>query len=657
MVRRRWLGLSVILAASACGGGGAGIASSTHPPSQRSPALAPPAPAEARASASHAPRSRDEPSACAPAYRGAIAPLRDARQSSSIALARAKDRVLAYVADEDDDALHTVDLDSRKELAVTPLPGSPSQVLVLPDGRLVVALRDRNELLALEAPQAPEEPLALRCRVPIAAEPIALATTPDGGRLLVTSGRGKRLTILGTGGLEAWESVELARDPRGVLVSRDGRKAFVTHMVGSRVSVVSLDGAIASAREVDVRVDKREGSQEPRVSNQGFALAAAVLDERAGAERIFAPLASVDPGKSQANVFPGGYGGVTGPRIVSPFVAVVDPAAERMLNPYLAAKRSSHGEECVLPRAAAAYGARLLVACAGIDAVVELDARAMDPIAAQRRRFDVPSGPTGIAIDEDGRRAVAWSQFAREISFLDLREPGGRTLALPLARRQDSRITPVLARGREIFHETDDFRISVDGRACASCHPDGRDDGLTWATPDGPRQTIMLAGRIEGSGPYGWFGVHPTLGDHVAHTFGRLGGHGLDEPADEGDLRALLAYLVAMRPPPPVEAKDPALVARGRDLFLDAEHGCVSCHMDGGTDRARHDVGSGRFIEQKLTFDTPSLRYVGVTAPYFHDGRYATLLDLLRASDAKMGHTGGLGDDDLRALAAYMETL
>jgi hypothetical protein len=61
----------------------------------------------------------------------------------------------------------------------------------------------------------------------------------------------------------------------------------------------------------------------------------------------------------------------------------------------------------------------------------------------------------------------------------------------------------VLTRSRALFHETDDFRLSADGRACASCHPDGREDGLTWATPDGPRQTIMLAGRIDGSGLHG----------------------------------------------------------------------------------------------------------------------------------------------------------
>jgi hypothetical protein len=48
---------------------------------------------------------------------------------------------------------------------------------------------------------------------------------------------------------------------------------------------------------------------------------------------------------------------------------------------------------------------------------------------------------------------------------------------------------------------------------------------------------------------------------------------------------------------------------------------------------------------------------VGGTAPYFHDGRYATLLDVLMASGSQMGHTLHLSRADAEALTAYMETL
>ena len=63
--------------------------------------------------------------------------------------------------------------------------------------------------------------------------------------------------------------------------------------------------------------------------------------------------------------------------------------------------------------------------------------------------------------------------------------------------------------------------------SCASCHPDGREDSLTWATPDGPRQTIMLAGHENNSAPYGWAGKFDNLPDYTAETFRRLGGSGV----------------------------------------------------------------------------------------------------------------------------------
>jgi cytochrome c peroxidase len=56
-------------------------------------------------------------------------------------------------------------------------------------------------------------------------------------------------------------------------------------------------------------------------------------------------------------------------------------------------------------------------------------------------------------------------------------------------------------------------------------------------------------------------------------------------------------------------------------------------------------------------FDTPSLRFVAGTAPYFHDGRYKTLDDVLTAPDHAMGESTRLTRRDRAALVAYLETL
>ncbi len=77
------------------------------------------------------------------------------------------------------------------------------------------------------------------------------------------------------------------------------------------------------------------------------------------------------------------------------------------------------------------------------------------------------------------------------------------------------------------------------------------------------------------------------------------------------------------------------------------------CHTEGRayTDGTVHDVSSG------IALETPSLRFVAGTPPYFHDGRYATLRDLIAGSAGKMGETKHLGEDDLAALEAYIKTL
>ncbi|XYH97703.1 hypothetical protein ACMHYB_59780 [Sorangium sp. So ce1128] len=64
----------------------------------------------------------------------------------------------------------------------------------------------------------------------------------------------------------------------------------------------------------------------------------------------------------------------------------------------------------------------------------------------------------------------------------------------------------------------------------------------THAGSEGPRQTPVLMGRLDGTAPYGWEGNKKDLEGHFARTMSRLGGTGLR--ADERD--AIFAYLRGM---------------------------------------------------------------------------------------------------------------
>jgi mono/diheme cytochrome c family protein len=400
---------------------------------------------------------------------------------------------------------------------------------------------------------------------------------------------------------------------------------------------------------------------------QEFALARST--ESAG--RIFAPQVLVDPGNREQPS--GGYGGdgFFDPEVSG--VAVIDVATEEPLEESLTVKQDlakmAGGKarpDCLLPRAAAVDAPRgaLFVTCFGIDAVLELDARAADPRAAERRRWNVAAGPSGIAVDGKVQRAVVWSQFDRTLQVIPLEPEGAADGAVPasrpvsriaLSRKAGAAATDDLALGRKLFHAVSDTRISRDGRACASCHPDGREDSLTWATPDGPRQTPMLAGRLSSTAPYGWNGAGEDVEEHLQHTFERLGGTGL--PARE--MQALVAFATGMRAPAAKGRDSDTAVARGAEIFHSRDAGCASCHVADGTttDHAPHDVGSRVRGDGASAFDTPSLRFISGTAPYFHDGRYPTLRALLLDSDGKMGRTSHLSKPDMDALEAYMRSL
>ncbi len=614
-------------------------------------------------------------------------PIAVTHMSATVALAKLGSRTLAYVADEDSHAVHVVDVDSGKALGSTPVAGRPGQLMFLADGRLLVALRDKGQVAVLEPTATPEkEPLDARCTIAADTEPLTLATTPDDATLFVAHAWGHKLVAYDGKTLARQWDVSLAREPRQIVVSDDGKKVFVAHAVGGKASIVEVE----SRRILGVvlhAVDQGNSNDKPspkrrnvaadsvdtlrRQSCQGFALA----KTEAPATRVLFPQVLVDPGDTTQKTE--GYGRSDIDQTEVANVAVLDQASAEVmagslngpdaqeLRQFQTTDRVDHDHsECLLPRAAAYYKKTqtLLVACMGIDELVAFDALAASPSRAEKRRWSVASGPNGVAVDADKERAIVWSQFERVVDVVSLGGPDlvdAKTTKLPpVVRIALAAPTPApsiaLALGRVLFHTTSDDRISHDGRACASCHPDGRDDALTWATPNGPRRSIMLAGRVDDTAPFSWTGTEHDLKEHVGITFDRLKGLG---GLKGMELEAISTYVRALTPPPAVVSNDPR-IAHGAEIFTSAATACSSCHTGPlFTDNKHHDVQSKTEGDKTGSFNTPSLRFVSARAPYFHDGRYATLRDLLTAADRKMGHTQQLSTDDLEALEAYLRTL
>ncbi|HEY3499155.1 MAG TPA: cytochrome C peroxidase [Polyangiaceae bacterium] len=619
-----------------------------------------------------------------------LAPL--GRSSGAVVLARRGEETLAFVADEDARRVSVVDVGHGREVATAELAAVPGSLLVAADGKVAVTLPHESEVAVLAFDG---EAFGHSCSVPTAPEPVALALTPDDRTLLVVSAWGHAFGAYATADFARRYELELERDPRAVIVTDDGRRAFVAHGVGGRLSVVDLgraraesvsldapptrdamqrklvfevsaEAALASAGEnaeaLAREFDKQHRSMlvPERVGNQGYALALA----KSG--RVLIPQVEVNAGTKELRT--AGYGDGGAQPSVAAVVAAVDASTLRLdvhSIPEIASWRApvnlNENERCLLPRAAAMDEAEgvLLVTCLGTDLLVGYDAVAPSPVDAEMLRVRVAAGPTGVAVDAPNRRAVVWSQFERALSLvplpatrapLSVADPGVTRIPLGVARET---LSAELALGRRLFHAVNDPRIARDGRACASCHVGGRDDGLVWSTPGGPRRTKTLAGLLRGTAPYSWDGSAATLHDQIRSTLERLDGQGGLRPVE---LDALIAYVAALPPPPRGEAD--GKVERGAELFHSAATGCATCHRgEAKSDLARHSVASDTLSDVTARFDTPSLAFLSGRAPYFHDGRYASLRELLAAKDDKMGHTSQLSADDLGALEAFLGTL
>jgi cytochrome c peroxidase len=221
------------------------------------------------------------------------------------------------------------------------------------------------------------------------------------------------------------------------------------------------------------------------------------------------------------------------------------------------------------------------------------------------------------------------------------------------------RLTPQ-RRGQLLFHDA--TICYQQWLSCASCHPDGRADGLNWdLLNDGegnPKNTksLLWAHRTP---PAMWEGVRSDAEEAVRSGIRHI----LFADRPEGEAAAIDAYLESLRPEPSphlVEGRLSPAAQRGRTLFNDDQIGCCRCHRPPlYSDGRSHDVGSRSPHEQTDRFYTPPLVEVWRTAPYLHDGRYRTLRDLLVEGKHGLrgGHRGELSPQQLHDLVEFVLSL
>jgi YVTN family beta-propeller protein len=199
-------------------------------------------------------------------------------------------------------------------------------------------------------------------------------------------------------------------------------------------------------------------------------------------------------------------------------------------------------------------------------------------------------------------------------------------------------------------------------QSCASCHPDARMDGLNWdLVNDGTgnrknTKSMLLSHR---TAPAMATGIRESAEaavraglNHILFTY---------RPDEDAD--AIDAYLESLQPVPSPHLCDGQLTTaaqRGEKLFFGERINCSRCHPAPlYTDQRRHDVGTRQSNEYTDRFDTPTLVEVWRTAPYLHDGRYATIKELLVEGRHGLKRTGAadLSEQEIADLVEFVLSL
>ena len=545
----------------------------------------------------------------------------------------------AVVSDPDRDRVVMIDLATQGVLAEVALPNDePGRLVEDAAGRIHVGLRRGGGVLTFASGRGGEI-LYRRATCP---EPRGVAYDPASDLVHVACAGGELVSLPASGGA-AVRSVRLDRDLRDVVVS--GSNLMVTRFRTSEILTVNAQGTVAT-RAVPPTLQ--------RIGGGGFGGSGLVPAIPTVAWRTIALpnnrllVAHQRQIKGELKTDTGGYGascGGGGPV----------ETAFTVLEPGLPASAVSPFAVGALPvdLAVSPNGQQLAVATAGNDLVQvssigTINSRDMDQCPRSGGGAPgFPGGPGPQKGDELGTpTSVAYAPnndlviFYPQVPALVVR-PGGattnsKTIVLPGEFGYDA--------GRALFHSQ-----TAIGLSCASCHPEGREDGLVWEFAGfGRRRTQSLAGNIMSRGPFHWNGDMKDLGVLMDDVFANrmLGGE-----VNSSQKRSLGPWLDRI-PAPAAIAVEPTAVERGREVFNAAQ--CGTCHNGAlFTNNQLVDVGTGG------KFKVPSLLGIAARAPFMHSGCAVTLRDRFGSCGGgdKHGLTSTLTQAQLDDMLVFLESL
>jgi YVTN family beta-propeller protein len=616
--------------------------------------------------------------------------------SSTIALTR-DDRAL-WVVNPDADSVTVIDPATRAVVAEVPLgptptvaadgryepPVKPRALAILPDdSKVYVAAQTANAIFVVDARSR-----RVLGSIPVAAAPVGVVAAPDGSAVYAVSHEAAVVTKIDPKKDAVVATLPVAEHPWGASISADGRTLYVSHLlIGAGITTVDVKTFTVTA---NVALSE-EAPKDTKTLPQGVVRGVYDAVPRPGSGELWAPhllLAVHTPEPAldfQSTVFPS--------------ITVLDAAGQteqHRLNftPIDDTEGGGAFNDVVSGPRAIAFtpdGRLALVANSQSEDVMVFDAAEQVEVGLVR---PLPAAfLEGIAVDHAGRRAYVHGRNTQNVVVLKLDADDPLVPAAvdgqPIATVAADPMPPSLRHGQRLFYTANSAAFPITRNfwvACSSCHLEGATDAVTWRFFVGPRDTPSNGGGPINTGFLLRQALRNSIADYdVTIQIEQGGSYHKTDPAHQADLSALADFVNYAIPFPqnPNRSPDGTLTAeqtRGKDLFLQY---CRDCHSgeyltDSGSGNPMldlagpivlHDIGTcvtgGDFPDQPAPdevvgnmhtacdFDTPTLRGIFATAPYFHDGSATTLRDVVD----RLSFSKSLSDPDKAALVAYVKTL
>jgi YVTN family beta-propeller protein len=590
---------------------------------------------------------------------------------SSSAIAITADGSMLLVVNPDSNTLSLVDPISRTVLSEISVGVDPRTVAVDDTGaRAYVANRGSNSVSVVD--------LATRARiaqVTVGNQPYGIVVSPGGDKIYLAEQGANQVRVLNPSTFATLSVVPVADRPSGLAISDNGQTLYVTHLLTNTITIIGSADFYRiflpmifkdTLTAAPIRVQPFTSILKPRISSIQL-----WPDSNLVQSIVFSPdrLRAYIP-HTRSNT---SNRALTFDTTVFPLVSFIDLTTQQHLIGQQLDLGTLDPPGVGLPFDAAVMpdNNQLWVVNAGSNDLSVLD-------LVNRRlaaHIQVGDNPRGIVLSPDGNTAYVNNTLAGTVSVLDTRT---YTVTATITTTQIP-LPPALLRGKQLFNSSDRSDLArAQWISCNTCHFEGEHDARTWFFGfAGPRNTTSLFGMIQ-TYPLRWSAEWNESADSEFAIRKENFGTGLitgdmncllsppdcvSQPPNQGrsynldTLALFMDGLEAPRSPYPMNAA----AQRGQAIFNRPSLGCITCHPSPlYTDLRKHNVGTST-ADEKIgpSFDTPTLRGLYSSAPYFHDGSALTLRAALTRATTGNEHnvTGALTEAELQDLIAFLLAL